>query len=123
MKETQAVKVVWWSTLMLRAPARIVDCGASGNTSGPRSTTSSAIHSKPLSDLNKIRFSVRVVHSPAPLLPTYTTGTYFPIGQLLWLKELETYQQFPPMQSPASYNLSQVYKQMKQAKTASHSGE
>ncbi len=28
-----------------------------------------------------------------------------PIGQVLWLKELETYQQFPPMQDPASYNL------------------
>jgi arylsulfatase len=46
-----------------------------------------------------------------------------PLGQLLWLKELETYQAFPPMQSPASYNLTQVYEQMKQAKTASHAGE
>ena len=32
-----------------------------------------------------------------------------PIGQVLWLKELETYQAFPPLQDPASYNLSQVY--------------
>jgi arylsulfatase A-like enzyme len=31
-----------------------------------------------------------------------------PIGQLLWLKELESYVAFPPMQDPASYNLSQV---------------
>jgi arylsulfatase A-like enzyme len=46
-----------------------------------------------------------------------------PLGQLLWLKELETYEKFPPMQDPASYNLSQVYAQMKQAKTASHMGE
>src|ERR1700750_1383994 len=36
-----------------------------------------------------------------------------PLGQLLWLKELETYQAFPPLQSPASYNLSQVYQQIK----------
>ena len=31
-----------------------------------------------------------------------------PIGQLLWLKELESYKEFPPMQDPASYNLDQV---------------
>jgi arylsulfatase A-like enzyme len=36
-----------------------------------------------------------------------------PLGQLLWLKELETFQAFPPLQSPASYNLSQVYEQIK----------
>jgi hypothetical protein len=26
-----------------------------------------------------------------------------PVGQLLWLKELETYRSFPPMQDPSSY--------------------
>ena len=31
-----------------------------------------------------------------------------PIGQALWLKELETYIDFPPLQDPASYNLEQV---------------
>ena len=31
-----------------------------------------------------------------------------PIGQALWLKELESYREFPPMQDPASYNLDQV---------------
>ena len=36
-----------------------------------------------------------------------------PIGQLLWLKELETYVEFPPMQDPASYNLSQVMKRLR----------
>ncbi len=36
-----------------------------------------------------------------------------PIGQALWLRELETYQQYPPMQDPASYNLSQVLDQLK----------
>ena len=36
-----------------------------------------------------------------------------PIGQLLWLKELESYSAFPPMQDPASYNLSQVLQQIK----------
>src|SRR6266581_2191270 len=36
-----------------------------------------------------------------------------PIGQVLWLKELETYQKYPPMQDPASYNLNQVMEQLK----------
>jgi arylsulfatase A-like enzyme len=40
-----------------------------------------------------------------------------PIGQLLWLKELETYKAFPPLQDPASYNLDQVMEQLKNAKT------
>ncbi len=36
-----------------------------------------------------------------------------PIGQVLWLKELESYVAFPPMQDPASYNLTQVLQQVK----------
>ena len=36
-----------------------------------------------------------------------------PLGQALWLKELESYRQFPPMQDPASYNLEQVMEQLK----------
>ena len=36
-----------------------------------------------------------------------------PIGQALWLAELETYKTFPPMQDPASYNLDQVMEQLK----------
>jgi arylsulfatase A-like enzyme len=39
-----------------------------------------------------------------------------PIGQLLWLKELESYKEFPPMQDPASYNLDSVLQQIKNAK-------
>ena len=42
-----------------------------------------------------------------------------PIGQALWLKELETYVDFPPMQKPASYNLEQVMAQIQEMK---HSG-
>jgi arylsulfatase A-like enzyme len=36
-----------------------------------------------------------------------------PIGQVLWLRELESYVAFPPMQDPASYNLEQVMDQLK----------
>jgi arylsulfatase len=46
-----------------------------------------------------------------------------PIGQALWLKELETYIKYPPLQDPASYNLDQVMVQVKKMDTASHAGE
>ena len=36
-----------------------------------------------------------------------------PIGQQLWLKELESYKKFPPLQEPASYNLEQVEEQLR----------
>jgi arylsulfatase len=46
-----------------------------------------------------------------------------PIGQQLWLKELETYNEFPPLQSPESYNLSQVLEEVKQARHVGHGSE
>jgi arylsulfatase A-like enzyme len=46
-----------------------------------------------------------------------------PIGQALWLKELESYIPFPPLQNPASYNLDQVLQQVKDMKASSHAGE
>ena len=36
-----------------------------------------------------------------------------PIGQQLWLKELESFKEFPPLQAPESYNLDQVLAQVK----------
>jgi len=36
-----------------------------------------------------------------------------PIGQQLWLKWFETLKDFPPMQAPSSYNLTQVMEQVK----------
>jgi arylsulfatase len=35
-----------------------------------------------------------------------------PIGQQLWLKELESYKEFPPLQSPETYNLDGIIKQI-----------
>ena len=46
-----------------------------------------------------------------------------PIGQSLWLKELESYKEFPPLQDPASYNLDQVIKQVENMKVSSPAGE
>jgi arylsulfatase len=40
-----------------------------------------------------------------------------PIGQALWLKELESYKEFPPLQDAASYNLDQVMEELKKAPT------
>jgi hypothetical protein len=42
-----------------------------------------------------------------------------PIGQALWLKELESYTPFPPLQNPPSYNLEQVLQQVKEMKATS----
>ena len=38
-----------------------------------------------------------------------------PIGQQLWLEHLMTFEKFPPLQPPESYNLSQVIDQVKRA--------
>jgi arylsulfatase A-like enzyme len=46
-----------------------------------------------------------------------------PIGQALWLRELESYIPFPPLQNPASYNLEQVMQQVREMKAVSHAGE
>ena len=46
-----------------------------------------------------------------------------PIGQLLWLKELETYRTFPSLQTPASYNLDNIIKAMQDASHISHAGQ
>jgi len=40
-----------------------------------------------------------------------------PIGQALWLKHLQTYIDFPPLQNPASYNLEQVMQQVREMKS------
>jgi arylsulfatase len=38
-----------------------------------------------------------------------------PLGQLLWEKELLSYQEFPPLQAPETYNLSGILQEMKKA--------
>jgi arylsulfatase A-like enzyme len=38
-----------------------------------------------------------------------------PIGQQLWLKELTSYQTYPPLQAPESYNLSSIIAEVKKA--------
>src|SRR5215813_3603106 len=38
-----------------------------------------------------------------------------PIGQQLWLRHLETFEKFPPLQAPESYNLSGIMQEVKKA--------
>ena len=38
-----------------------------------------------------------------------------PIGQQLWLEHLPSYEKFPPLQAPESYNLSGILEQVKKA--------
>jgi len=47
----------------------------------------------------------------------------FPLGQSLWLKELESYQTYPPMQAPETYNLGQVIQELKAARHTSPAGD
>jgi arylsulfatase len=58
-----------------------------------------------------------------PLTAYVYDWNMLPIGQALWLKELETYVKFPPLQTPAAYNLDQVMKQVQQMKVSSPAGE
>jgi arylsulfatase len=39
-----------------------------------------------------------------------------PIGQMLWMKELYTFKEFPPLQAPETYNLNGILKQMEDNK-------
>jgi len=45
-----------------------------------------------------------------------------PIGQQLWLAELESYQKVPPLQAPETYNLSGILAEVKKA-NESHPGD
>jgi arylsulfatase len=46
----------------------------------------------------------------------------FPLGQLLWLKELESYIPYPPLQAAETYNLGQVLQEVKKMHE-SHPGD
>ena len=83
-------------------------------TTGPRSGTSCATHSRsPSATLTRRRWAT-AAHLPRPSTAYIYNWNILPIGQLLWLKELQSYVDFPPMQDPASYNLTQVLEQVKE---------
>jgi arylsulfatase A-like enzyme len=55
----------------------------------------------------------------APMTAFQYDWNMLPIGQQLWLKWFETLKEFPPLQAPESYNLSQIVEQLKDTKTPS----
>ena len=55
----------------------------------------------------------------APMTAFQYDWNMLPIGQQLWLKELESYQTFPPLQAPETYNLTGILDQMKKGPHAS----
>jgi hypothetical protein len=65
-----------------------------------------------------------VTRSAARLPPQAPLISYdwnmLPLGQALWLNELESYNEFPPLQAPEAYSLDGIIAEMKASKTASH---
>jgi arylsulfatase A-like enzyme len=57
-----------------------------------------------------------------PLTAFQYDWNMLPIGQMLWLKHLETFAKFPPLQPPETYNLSGIMEQVKKA-AASHASD
>jgi hypothetical protein len=53
----------------------------------------------------------------APMTAWQYDFNILPLGQQLWLEHLSTYEKYPPLQAPESYNLSQVLEQVKKANT------
>ncbi len=90
---------------------------------GRRSSTSSAIRSRPRSASRSRRSSAWAAPLTSPSTAYVYDWNMLPIGQALWLRELSSYIDYPPLQDPASYNLDQVMQQVKQMKTTSRAGE
>ena len=64
--------------------------------------------------------------APALAQTTPSTPKHEPlqktIGQQLWLEHLLSYEKYPPLQAPESYNLSGILEQVKKA-NASHGSD
>ena len=103
------------STSLWCPTIRLASSQARSRITGPRSSTSSAIRSKRPSASSTRPSWVWAALWPGPYTAYLYDWNMLPIGQSLWLKELETYQKFPPMQDPASYNLAQVMNELKKA--------
>ena len=58
----------------------------------------------------------------APMTAFQYDWNRLPIGQQLWMEELMSYEKFPPLQAPESYNLSGILDAVKKA-NANHAGD
>ena len=70
------------------------------------SRTSSAIRSSRRSASIRSRPWAWAARSPRPMTAFQYDWNMLPIGQQLWLKWFESLKEFPPLQAPATYNLS-----------------
>ena len=118
-KDPSAVRYKNWKiyfAMVSDNPAGFV-CRACSPWPGPRSSISSVIPSRPSigSQYKTLMGMGGTIGSPSTAY--IYDWNMLPIGQALWLKELESYKEFPPMQDPASYNLEQVMAQLKNTKT------
>ena len=108
-KDPSAVRYKNWKmyfAMVSDAPAGFI-AGSAYPIAGPRSSISSAIPSRPRSVHNKDALGMGGALA-SPSTAYIYDWNMLPIGQVLWLKELESYKEFPPLQDPASYNLDQV---------------
>jgi arylsulfatase A-like enzyme len=53
----------------------------------------------------------------APMSAWQYDFNILPLGQQLWLEHLLSYEKYPPLQAPETYNLTQVIEQVKKANT------
>ena len=58
----------------------------------------------------------------APMTAFQYDWNMLPLGQQMWLEHLLSYEKFPPLQAPESYNLSGILEQVKKA-NASHASD
>ena len=109
-KDPSAVRYKNWKmyfAMVADAPAGFLDRG------GPLPLDPGRQHqARSVRDLGRRACSKTLFGQGGALAGPLTAYVYdwnmLPIGQALWLRELETYIDFPPMQDPASYNLEQV---------------
>ena len=91
--------------------------GARRRMPGRRSLTSGAIRSNRWSGTIQKAATYIGGAIASPSTAYLYDWQMLPIGQLLWLKELETYRAFPPLQTPAAYNLDEIVKIMQSSGT------
>ena len=59
------------------------------------------------------------VRLAAPMTAFLYDWNMLPIGQQLWMEQLMSYEKFPPLQAPESYNLSGILDTVKKASNES----
>ena len=107
----------WKMYYTMSQPVQPAGSCRSFRSTSPWSRTSSVIPSSRRSAEQKTAMSMGGALG-APLTAFQYDWNMLPIGQQLWEKHLETYEKFPPLQAPETYNLEQVVQQVKNQRSA-----